>query len=134
MAQNDQKPPAPSSIQKQSVKPFSTPPYKQPCHSPALEKRDINQRNKPHLPSLDHGKTRREGSRTTKIALSVQETIDAVILKRVSITDQLGAKTEVWCSPSVVMEALKRFAAVYLGKRPEVMLLTRQVESAFKEI
>lgn len=52
---------------------------------------------------------------------------------RVFINNRLGARTEVLCSPSDTIGAFKRVAAVFLGTRPEAIMLKRQGERPFKD-
>lgn len=60
-------------------------------------------------------------------------TIDAGVLVRVFINNRLGARTEILCSPSDTIGVFKRVAAVFLGTRPEAMMLKRQGERPFKD-
>ena len=54
-------------------------------------------------------------------------------LIRVFINNRLGTRTEILCSPSDTIGAFKKLAAVYMGTRPEAMLLKRQGERPFRD-
>ena len=60
-----------------------------------------------------------------KTAASSVQTTASVVLIRVFVNNRLGTRTEIPCSPSDTVGALRRIAAVYLGTRPEAMMLKR---------
>ena len=52
---------------------------------------------------------------------------------RVFINNRLGTRTEILCSPTDTIGSFKKVAAVYMGTRPEAMLLKRQGERPLKD-
>ena len=54
-------------------------------------------------------------------------------LIRLFINNRLGTKTEISCSPSDTIGAVKKFAAIRLGTKPDAMILKRQSERPLKD-
>ena len=63
---------------------------------------------------------------------SVRATASSELI-RVFINNRLGTRTEIPCSPSDTIGALKKVAAAYLGTKPEAMTLKRQSERPLKD-
>ena len=54
-------------------------------------------------------------------------------LIRLFINNRLGTKTEILCSPSDTIKAVKKFAAIRLGTKPDAMVLKKQSERPLKD-
>ena len=81
-------------------------------------------------------KSRIEKKRTmhnNKITQSFTKVAASTRLIRLVINNRLGTKTEIPCSPSDTIGAVKKIAAVRLGTKPEAMILKKQSERPLKD-
>ena len=131
--QRHQKSPAYSSHRPRSIAPSNTGPAHKPHHSADPLKR--------HKISAAGQSSKVFGSRIEKNRTNPKKQIAypsglataSTSLIRVLINNRLGTKTEIPCSPTDTIEAFKRLAAVYMGTRPEALLLKRQGERPLKD-
>lgn len=79
-----------------------------------------------------NGSPRHQQTRTAK-APSSSSARPAALLIRISVNNRLGTRREIPCASSDTVGEFKQVAALYMGTKPEAMLLRRQGERALKD-
>ena len=130
-----------STSQKSQVSPRHSAQLATPCQSTPREKSLHRLSSRPGgRNSADQRstvfKSRIEKKRTMhndKTTRSSAKATPSTGLIRLFINNRLGTKTEIPCSPSDTIGAVKKFAAIHLGTRPDAMILKRQSERPLKD-
>ena len=108
-------------------------PAQKPCYSPDPLKNHknfaVSRASSAFGSRIEKKRTSQRNQNTYSSGLATASTV----IIQVFINNRLGARTEILCSPSDTIGAFKKLAAVYMGTRPEAMLLKRQGERPFRD-
>ena len=131
--QRDQQSPAYPSHQSRLIAPSTSGPVQKPRHSPDPLKTYKNSAVGQSSSVLGSRIEKNRTSPRKQHAYPSGQATPSTSPIRVFITNRLGTKTEILCSPTDTIGAFKKLAAAYMGTRPEALLLKRQGERPFRD-